>query len=197
MRVLAIDQSLKHTAAVTLESFDCDILTIDDVKTLETKSTGVWRIRQIYDWIRGVIVDQQADLLVREQHTMRQFGSAANLHMVTGLIDFLASDFEYLERKAYAIVTPGVWKKFILGKGNLKKDTAYLMTVNKKLKESLLVDIEDDIDNDNVADAVCLGATGYFAHKILNGVDTINVPQGSETALAKQVESIFDYGLRK
>ena len=195
MRILALDQSLTATAGVLLETNSPDQLVLGDQYLCRPKGRGIYRMMEIRTWLDLIIGKCKPCLLVRELHSMRQFGAAGALQGLAAIMDMLAYENDYFTSSNYAMIGPGTWKKFCTGKGNLKKDTAYLMKLNKFFEETdwLLTEPGFEVANDNIADAICLGITGYFARQLKLG-EEIPTTKPTATALSKTIDQIFDYG---
>ena len=133
--------------------------------------------------------------LVREMHHMRQHGAAGGLVQMSAIIDLICYQKGYLDKERYAIISPGTWKKFITGKGVLKKDTAYLVHLNKAIAAHPMVMTPDNFEivDDNIADALCLAVTGYAARMLKRGHE-LPVSKTATTALHKVSDGMFDYG---
>lgn len=192
MRVVAIDQSLKSSAAVIFDVFG-NQLDISDQFIHSPKSTGIYRLVEHHNWIIDL---PKCELLVRERHNMRQFGAAASIHQLTALIDIKAHQRELLDG-GYAAISPGTWKKFITGKGAMKKDTSYLLKLNDFIPKHPLLNVPSDfrVTNDDIADAICLGITGYAAWRMMNG-QSVPVSKESLEHLKKNIKGMFDHGKR-
>jgi len=195
MRVLSFDQSLTATAAVLLETESLDVLKIEQQWMCRPKSKGIYRMMEIRVWMDRIRREAGPDMLVRELHHMRQFGSAGGLQALTAILDMLAYEGSFLSDHGYAIIAPGTWKKFCLGKGNLKKDTAYLMHINRFLTSTPMLSIVPgfEVEDDNIADAICMGITGYFGRRAKLG-ESVPGAKATITALKKATDNMFEYG---
>ena len=195
MRVLSFDQSLTATAAVLLEENSPGVLVMGQQWMCRPKGKGIYRMMHIRAWMDSVVRECQPDMLVRELHHMRQFGAAGALQSLTAILDMIAYEGSFLEDYKYAMIAPGTWKKFCLGKGNFKKDTAYLMHLCKFFNATgfLLTEPCFEVDDDNLADAICMGITGYNARQLKKGQGTI-AAKSALTALEKTTEKMFEYG---
>jgi len=194
MRVLAFDQSLTATAAVLLNAHE-NCLSIEEQRITRPKSAGIYRMMELRAWMDSIIRRTHPEMVVRELHHMRQFGAAGALQSLTAVLDMLAYEGNFLSLSNYAMVAPGTWKKYCLGKGNLKKDTAYLMTLNGFFQRTPLLVEKDDLQvtDDNIADAICMGITGYFGRQAKFGRQ-IPGDKATINALTKASEKMFDYG---
>lgn len=195
MRIVALDQSLTATAAVMFELLPDDRIAVKEVKHFKPKNSGIYRLLSIQDWINDIINHYKPDLLCRELHNQVQFGAAKQLQSLGGMIDIIAYSNGLLDDKGYAMIPVTTWKKFITGKGNLKKDTAYLVHINRSLKASNLLHLPsmEDFVDDNIADAICIGITGYAAKKLASE-QSLNVSKQSIIDLRKSLNVIFGYG---
>lgn len=195
MRILAFDQSLTATAAVLLETEAMETLAIREQWICRPKNSGIYRMMEIRGWMDSILRRASPDMMVREMHHMRQFGAAGALQGLSAVLDMLAYEQNYLELFKYAMIAPGTWKKFCTGKGNLKKDTSYLMTLNKFFKSTTMLFLKPDfeVDDDNIADAICMGITGYFGRQIkLN--EQLSFSKAVVSTLSKATDKMFDYG---
>lgn len=196
MRILSLDQSVTATAAVMLEEVDDAKFRITDQEVFKPKTTGVYRFIEIREWLTRKCNHEHPNMIVREQHTMRQFGAASQIQVIGGMIDMLAHDLRTLPENKYAIVPVGAWKKFCLGKGNLKKDTAYMMHINKFIQDTPYLEVSPDYQllDDNIGDAVCMGITGVICRRILMELPA-HIPDAAKfAALKKVLPSVFGYG---
>jgi len=195
MKILAIDQSLSAMAGVLLESDDKNRLNIADTFVSETKLTGIYRINEHRSALEAWFA-YQPDLIVREMHNMRQHGAASALHQLSGVIDLLVHDNAFLSKDNYAIISPPTWKKLISGSGRLAKDTAYLLKLNKSLTKCKYINFTQQINDDNIVDAICLGVTGYLCWNIKHeSCDFIE--DDDVDFLTKSIPKMFDYGKSK
>lgn len=108
-------------------------------------------------------------ILVREQHNFSTHGNANILHQLNGWIDRFVWDFMALLNEGitcrYYEIPNTTWKKVMLGKGNFKKDTAYLLEVYKRHN----VEFEDD----NCADAYLIAKTAEMYDDEAQRPDTL------------------------
>lgn len=199
MRILAIDQSVTATAVVVLDEIKEARFRILNREVFQPKSTGVYRFVEIRDWLCAKARYEQPDMIVRELHTMRQFGAASQIQVVGGLIDMLAHDLFLLDDHKYAIMPVGTWKKFCLGKGNLKKDTAYMMHINKFIQSTRYLQVSPDFQvlDDNIGDAICIGVCGAICRRILLDEPAHITDATRHTALKKSLNTVFNYGVSK
>lgn len=202
MRILAFDQSVRACACVQLQvvrNNDFDKVKIVVTNVLTSKSTGVYRLAQLRDFIDEQLKFEPT-LIVRELHNQRQFGAAGQLHMVSGLIDIAAYDAGVVAKGNYASIPVTVWKKFCFGKGNLKKDTAYMVHMNtflSRTKYFVRPTADYQVFDDNIGDALCLGITTLCAYNIREsrpaGITDAKVYQN----IKDNVPLIFDCGINK
>ena len=195
MRILSFDQSLTAAAAVLLNETSPGVLAVGEYFACHPSTTGIHRMMDLRVWIESCVRRSKPHMLVRELHHMRQFGAAAALQGLSVVLDMVAYEQSFLDNHHYAMIAPGTWKKFCTGKGNLKKDTAYMMHLNKFFSSTdLLITPEGDgILDDNTADAICLGITGYNARRIIGGEEVLATKTATK-ALENVVEKMFDYG---
>lgn len=188
--ILAFDQSVTSTAYALLGE-DNGKLKVMLYGTIVPKPTGIYRLIEIQTAINKIVAEKNASMIVREMHNQVQHGAASQIISVGAMIDI--ASFPYLSEKMYAIITSGSWKKLIGVKGNLKKDTAYLIHINNALKKLSFYSHEREFTNDNIADAVCLAIAGYAAHRYRNKLD-IDLTASQVDVLEKSAESMFNYG---
>jgi hypothetical protein len=195
MRVIAFDQSLTASAAVVLDDDESYRLRIVDEQFYRPKSSGIYRLAAFKSWATDLIASHNADLMVRELHNQIQYGAANQLQVAGGLLDMAAYNEGYLKHNRYVLLPVTTWKKFITGKGNLKKDTAYLMHINKAIESHKLFKPANNFEllDDNLADAICLGITGYALKMIASGID-LPIGEQSKKNLEKSLQVVFDYG---
>lgn len=195
MRILAIDQSLTASAAAVMELGADGKMTIVCDEYYRPKSTGIHRIAGFKSWVNNIVLTHKPDLLVRELHHQIQYGAANQLQAAACIIDITAYNLGFISTQGYCIIPVTTWKKFITGKGNLKKDTAYLVHLNKALKNCSFFNTAKDNDyiDDNLVDAICLGLTGYAA-KVLLSESSIDITKEQEKTLQKCLQTLFDYG---
>lgn len=193
-KVLAIDQSLTAMAAVSLLEAEPGKLRLTDQRVCRSKSTGIHRLGDLRQAFNNWIQDRHS-IWVREMHNMRQFGAASALHSLSGIIDLMALDQGMLDGDKYAIISPSTWKKFITGKGTLKKDTAYLMTLNRHLRAHPMLETDEafEVDDDNVADAICMGVTAYACLKV-KLEQRLPVTETVRKQLKGVLDKMFDHG---
>ena len=193
MRILAFDQSVTASAAVVLESVDSNRITPVAYLACKPKNTGIYRYLELKAWIEKVIKEKGCDLIAREMHHQMQHGAASQIQVVGGFIDIAAAS--HLPGDWYTIIPVTVWKKFLTGKGNLAKDTAYLMTLYKSLRSTPMFVPPATLEqtDDNIADALCIGITAYAAKRARDGnFDGITKDQAA--VLKKNLDLMFDYG---
>ena len=193
MRIISLDQSMRATAAVEMVVVEDGVLRIENQSICSPKSTGIFRLNAQRIWMQSIGIKQDV-LLARELHNMRQFGNAGEIHHIAALIDLCAYDYGLVDGK-YAKVSPSTWKKFITGKGSLKKDTAYMMHLNKALKKHPMIQFDEDVADDNIADAISIGVTAYAALMMKDGKD-LPVSSESTKALTNALEKMFQCGKR-
>jgi len=198
MRVLAFDQSLNHSAAVLLKSSESGLanLIIEEQFVHRPKSTGIFRMIELRVWIEKIVEDYRPQTLIREMHNQRTYGAASGIHAINGFIDAVAFDRQFLERNSYFMIPPGVWKKLCLGKGNIAKDTAYLVHVNKFLSKNNWLEVHNEFTvlDDNIADAICLGITGHLFFRFMRGDDPMPLTKAQENIIKKNALAVMDYG---
>jgi len=196
MRIVSFDQSVRATAAVVLEEVADAKFRIIHQDVFCPKSTGIYRLSEIGAWLDQYVHEYHPDFLVRELHNQRQFGAAGQLQVIGGMIDLLAHRWPFVDSNSYAMITTGTWKKFCLGKGNLKKDTSYMIHINKFIQETkyLQVSTEYQVLDDNIGDAICMGVCGAIAKRILEDEPAHISDSSKYVALKKCLPNMFEYG---
>ena len=199
MLVLGIDQSVNTSTAVELHMNKNGKFEIKKEDSYKGKSTGVYRLYEIDLWLNRIVNAAKPDLLVREMHMMRQYGNAGAVSGVNAMIDLLAYRCGYVEDETYIRISPGTWKKFIFGKGNLKKDTAYLVHFNRYLGRSTYLSVppQYQVTDDNVADAIGLAVTGYVAYCIKKDRPAGITSPEVRNHLKQNTDAMFDYGKKE
>jgi Holliday junction resolvasome RuvABC endonuclease subunit len=188
MKVLALDQSVTNTGYALFQE-EGEKLRLIKIDNLKPKGTGIYRFHNWVEEVDQLITNLCPDLLVRELHHQMQFGAASQLQEIAGALDLIALRKKYLDNDRYLTIGVSTWKKYFVGKGNLAKDTSYLIHLNEAfVKCKHLIPFNAVIKNDNVADAMALGLTGYTAWKMKKGKIALAEP------LKKSMDSIFDYG---
>jgi Holliday junction resolvasome RuvABC endonuclease subunit len=193
VRVLAIDQSVTATGYALFEE-NGDKLKLVTTGIIKAKGTGIYRFMNWCGLVSDLLKGSKVDLFCREVHHHMQFGAASQLQELAGALDRMAFEGGFLPMQRYVTVPASTWKKFVAGKGNLSKDSAYLIHINNALRRSPYIewDATEVIINDNLADAICLGIAGYAASKVRT---KINIPKNSpEAYLLKSLDVMFDYG---
>ena len=193
MRIVAFDQSVTASAAVVLDSVDSNRIKPSAYLTCKPKSTGVYRYLELKEWIERVIKEKAPDLIAREMHNQIQFGAASQIQVVGGMIDIAART--HLHGDWYVIIPVTVWKKVLTGKGNLKKDTAYLIKIYEALRGSMLFEspLKFESMDDNIADAMCIGVVAYAAKRARDG-NFSGLRSAEEVVIKKNLDMMFDYG---
>lgn len=150
MAIIGIDQSLTGTGVAHVEN---------DGTLFETKLLKVGKLRGIerLDFITSEIckfIDSVSERIVvaREGYSFGSTGRATfSLGELGGCIDLRLYSQKPGDIVAYYTIPPTVIKKYCLGKGNIKKDSAYLLTVYNK--------IGVEFTDDNQADAYMIALT--------------------------------------
>lgn len=146
---LGIDQSLTGTAMMVLH--DGRII---HKETVETRLKGYDRLKHIIERIETTVEANRPDVIQMEDYSLGLSGATAiKLCELGGIIKWQLHHKGYREgtdaipagEQALLIVSAQSMKKFVLGKGNMEKDTGYLLKVFEKLHERF--------QNDNEADA--------------------------------------------
>jgi hypothetical protein len=198
MQILAIDQSMTHSAAVLLSATSNNVkLTVENTEVFKPKSTGIHRVMDFSDWAHDVVERSKPHIFAREMHRQRLPGAGGtDTHYLGAHLDSIAWNGGWIEKDLYYMIPPTSWKKFITGKGVLKKDTAYLVHLNKALVDcDWVYGPSRMIENDNIADAMCIGITAWIVHCVNTGMTTDALFKYQKEALKKST-SFIDYGER-
>jgi len=140
MKILAIDQSLTATGYYFCNGNE------EKTGVIRPKTKGVTRLLSIRTDIRDLYKRWSPEIIVMEGYSFGSRNTRATFSMGE-LGGVLKCDAVLNDRPLY-IVPPTVWKKYITGKGNLKKEQV-LLHVYKKYG----ITFEDN----NKCDAYCLG----------------------------------------
>jgi len=157
---VGIDQSLTGTGICVVDG-DGEIVKMRLIAPPKQCSRGVLRL----NWITNTIIEFISDLrgtpiaTVREGYSYGSKGrSVFDLGELGGCIDL-----DLFRRRGdddhHFVVSPSVMKKWILGLGNVKKDTGYLMKVMAKTK----IQFPDDNQADAYMHAVTLRSAFMIA----------------------------------
>jgi len=171
--ILSLDQSLTHTGYACIASDGTNWYWFE-TGIIKPKQKGIHRLQFIQFELKQIISRLQPVFLSRELHNHAIMGNANGLHELNGVIDLLAYDFRYIESNSYSRIPSGMWKKYCLGKGNISKDTSYMMKINSCIQSSLdfVKDpkcIVQNITDDNIGDAVCMALTTIAIQKKKSG----------------------------
>ena len=184
--ILGIDQSLQATGFCLIDDKG-SIKKWTVVKTEDLR--GPARIDYILSVLDQYIKEGGDNLVVaREGYS---YGSKSSSTYEIGELGGCINYSTFLSRSGLEggnvqimhVIPPTTVKKFCLGSGSIKKDTAYLL----KVKERFGVSFEDD----NVADAYMLAYTTLQMSKIINGDVAISGLEEWEK------ESLIAAGIRK
>lgn len=195
MRILAFDHSVNASAVGVFDEVAEDKIQCVHSHVFRPKGSGIYRYIEIRDYIETRFEEFKPTFVIRELHHAMQYGAAKQLEVISGLIDVFAYDYGYLKDKAYAMVPVTMWKKFIVGKGNIKKDTAYLVHVNNAIRRCQHIKLPEKFESidDNTADMICIAITGYCMKRMLEG-KTIQTDAASSEYLTKSLHVPFEYG---
>ena len=196
MKIFALDQSLTGTASFLIDFKSQDEAKVLDQKIFKTKLRGIYRLKHLKDEIEKYINSHEIDVFVRELHNFTQYGSSNGLHALNGLIDVIALEKRYLDTFDYMMISPTMWKKFCLGKGNVAKDTGYLLKIDSFVKKLKWWDY-GQIEDDNVADALCIAVTAFFVKSYSEGEMFENLTKLKQEVLKKAVKVCFNYEGKK
>ena len=196
MVILAFDQSVTATAAAVLDGYPgMQALTLRETYTHKSKGKGIHRMVRFKEYLESLVTKIGAHVLVREMHNQRTFGAASQLHGLATLMDYEAYRSGYLENGRYVIVPNTSWKKFCLGKGNFKKDTAYLMHMNKFFNSTPWLDgTNHEVMDDNTADAICLGIYAHVARMVEVEEQIVPGLLKYQTESLAKAAVMFEYG---
>lgn len=155
---VGIDQSLTGTGIAVIEGESGELAKMRLASPPKACNRGVPRLAWITDTICEFIseFDGASYATVREGYSYSSKGrSVFNLGELGGCIDLtLYRKPGTHEDYAHFVVAPTVMKKWVLGQGNVKKDTAYLMKIMSKTG----IQFPDDNQADAYMHAVTLRA---------------------------------------
>ncbi len=162
MSILSIDQSLSGTAIAHIDN-DCNI--IETIMVDTDSMRGTYRLNYIVkEIIKACDKVEDRFLIVREGYSFGSKGRATfSLGELGGCIDLSLYNYKNDKFKAYYVLSPGVWKKYCLQSGSVKKDSSYLLKVYNRFKIQF--------ENDNIADAYMLGYSLVGLLKASKNVD--------------------------
>ena len=150
MIIIGIDQSLSNTGISVIKRGEKPLY----FSIVPGKMRGIERLdyitKQIIEIISGVCKDNIGESIVvcREDYAYGAKGDVFNLGELGGCIDLMLYNrvnTNSLSKIKYYCIPPNSWKLLVLGSGQVKKDTQYLLTVYNKTGEKF--------DNDNIADS--------------------------------------------
>lgn len=145
MRILAIDPSLRSTGICTLN----DTSLIESSHILTHDLRGMVRLGYIAHRVHSMLL-VKPDLIVMEGYAM---GIRGGRVFDIGELGHAIKQVLYNSGVETIIVPPTSMKKFVTGKGNAKKD---------QIQNSLLLDWDIDITQEDEADACGLALYGYY-----------------------------------
>lgn len=182
MKVIAIDQSLTASALCGLDDgkqFLLETIRHDD------SVKGAERIVRILDHVRTILTEHKPLIFA-----MEDYSGGANINTLIplvelgGCIKLLAHELGYRPgrelimqgRSVLMVNSPQTMKKFMLGEGNVKKDTSYLLKVHQRLKVAF--------DDDNKADAYMHAQMVGLMYKVIRGeIPVSNLTNAQQEAL--------------
>ena len=150
MIIIGIDQSLSNTGISVIKRGEKPLY----FSIVTGKMRGIERLdyitKQIIEIISGVCKDNIGEDIVvcREDYAYGAKGDVFNLGELGGCIDLMLYNRVNTNSSSkikYYCIPPNSWKLLVLGSGQVKKDTQYLLTVYNKTGEKF--------DNDNIADS--------------------------------------------
>lgn len=152
-RILALDPSSTETGYACMNNLQGEVM-VDNYGSI--KATGSHdlgrRLSTIRESVEGLISRNRPDVVVCEdQHGGVNQKTLMTLREVVGVIRVLTYDYG----ADFVMYAPSTIKKEIAGHGRASK---------KRVKENIskMLEIEEDIENDNITDALSVGAT-YFS----------------------------------
>lgn len=176
MKILAVDQARNGAWAV----FDCKAKTLEAYGTFSYLSkdyTYAKAILEIEKLIHGVIKEHKITAIFIEDISLRMnVASFKKLAQLQGVLVNLCEKNEYL----YNIIAPTQWQNYCQARGRSSKETKAqikeLEASGKKESKILSLQFVRDqfglvTDNDNLADAICIGWYGVNNFKIIKGED--------------------------
>jgi Holliday junction resolvasome RuvABC endonuclease subunit len=188
MKSLGIDQSLTGTGLCVLED---GRLVYQELITTEGM-VGHARLAHILERIESIVHANDPDVIQLEDYSMGPSGETAiKLIELGGLIKYALAMLGYhvgseaIEAGGHAllVISAMSMKKFVLGKGNVQKDTSYLLTVMEKVGQRF--------ENDNLADAYMHAWMATLVVQVLRG----KVPISNLTN--PQQEAMISRGVKK
>lgn len=202
MIVVGIDQSITATAIVIFETDAENKLQLKQIEIIKAPGKG---LRRMMEWYRRVRAFFEKNLpgyrgevfVARELHNQPQVGAANALQELAGFLDLMICyGSPVMSKNLYAMIPVTTWKKFITGKGNLAKDTSYLLKLNESIQKiDFLVKGVGILRDDNAADAICLAATGYAAYLYRENKSLLNqITKMDLAVIEKNCAQMFDYG---
>lgn len=163
MLTIGIDQSLTSSGVCILDFNPLKkSAAIHCMETIKSPNKGVQRLVDIRKRVGNFLEDTSIEVFARENYAFSvQSRSTFSMGELGGVLDTLAYDRGFKASKNFYLIHNTTWKKFFLGKGNVKKDTNYLVTMNKRFG----IEFKDD----NCADAYAIARMAAFVHCIRNG----------------------------
>ena len=150
MIVIGIDQSLSNTGISVIKRGEKPLY----FSIVTGQMRGIKRLdyitKQMIEIISGVCKDNIGEdvVICREDYAYGAKGDVFNLGELGGCIDLTLYNKVNMNSSSkikYYHIPPNSWKLLVLGSGQVKKDTQYLLTVYNKTGEKF--------DNDNIADS--------------------------------------------
>src|SRR3990167_8428260 len=137
MKILAIDQGLSNSGYWIDENFNGLI-------TTDKKDEMMFRLKDIRDKFFKLSCEQNIEVVVIEGYS---FGAMSNRMITAGEVGGIIRCMTAELNKPLIIIPPTLLKKYVCGKGNVKKEQMLLQCYKKFGKE---------FDNNNLCDAFCL-----------------------------------------
>jgi Holliday junction resolvasome RuvABC endonuclease subunit len=189
VKVIACDQSLTGTAFAGLDDGKQFLL---ETVTHDNSVKGFDRIARILTRLRAILTEHSPEVFV-----MEDYSGGANVNTMIplvelgGCIKLVLHEFGYVTgrealirgEKVLMIQAVSSMKKFMLGHGNVTKDTSYLLKVHQKLAIAF--------NDDNQADAYMHASMAGLVYKVTRG----EVPIGNLTAT--QQEALISHGVKR
>ena len=178
IKILALDLSTKATGCTFWE--DGEFMSGGVLEVLSEPNYFL-RILELYHRIKSKIDKFNPDVIAIEDYAYsRHSASVTKLAELHGIVKKLVYDKGYRlgclsigSNKPLFLVPITSWKKFCLGKGNLKKDQVMVKVLSKYGYE---------FDDNNIADSFCVGK---FATSVMDYLDGQKFTK-EETAVLKK-----------
>jgi len=151
MKILSLDPSLSETG------WYFKVENTEEFGIIKTKTKNIERLIDIRTEIEKLINYFKPEIIIYEDYS---FGSRGRGVFSLGELGGVLKTLIYEKNVKLIIVNSMQWKKFVLDKGNLKKEQV-LMQVYKKFGK--------EFKNNNICDAFCLYKFGEAYSNYMNG----------------------------